>query len=78
MNPNIPEKCNACGKALLLENLYVDDGCPCNSRRGVNFTPWECRLCRVDHCVKPGHRLMSLFGDAIAGMSGPAEPRGTR
>ena len=61
-NPNIPIQCNSCGKPLLLENLYVDDGCPCNSPRGVNFTPQPCALCELDCCVKPGHRLEQLFG----------------
>lgn len=62
MNPNIPERCNACGRPLLLEYLYVDDGCPCNSVRGVNFEPATCAACRADNCVKPGHRLAALFG----------------
>ena len=70
MNPNIPEKCNGCGKPLLLENLYCDDGCPCNTPRGVNFTPEPCSICGTGiliellgaGCVKPGHRLAKLFG----------------
>ena len=61
-NPNIPRNCTACGELLLLENLYVDDGCPCNSARGVNFKPQPCDLCRLDCCVKPGHRIPQLFG----------------
>lgn len=61
-NPNIPRNCNACGKILLMENLYVDDGCPCNSPRGVNFKPQTCFVCAVDDCVKPGHRLKELYG----------------
>ena len=36
MNLNIPKKCNGCGRPLLLENLDGDDGCPCNTPRGVN------------------------------------------
>jgi len=60
-HPNIPEACNGCGKPLLLENLYVDDGCPCNTPRGINFQPQPCQTCRTDNCVKPGHRLYELF-----------------
>lgn len=62
MNPNIPVLCNGCGLPLLLENLYVDDGCPCNTPRGVNFKPLPCPICKMDNCVKPGHRLETLFG----------------
>jgi len=61
MNPNIPEKCKGCGAPLLLENLFTDDGCPCNTPRGINFKPKPCKLCQVDNCVKPGHRLYELF-----------------
>jgi len=53
-NPNIPTQCNGCGKPLFLENLYVDDGCPCNTPRGVNFKPAPCPTCKTDNCVKPG------------------------
>lgn len=60
-NPNIPWKCNGCGAPLLLENLFADDGCPCNTPRGVNFAPQPCALCRID-CVKPGHHIEELFG----------------
>ncbi len=66
-NPNIPTSCRACGKALLLENLFVCDGCPCNSANGVNFAPMPCALCRVEHCTRPGHRLVAIFGEACAG-----------
>ncbi len=58
---NIPRSCNHCGTWLRLENLFVDDGCPCNSRRGINFEPLPCSLCKTD-CVKPGHHLEHLFG----------------
>lgn len=68
MNPHIPIACNGCGQQLLLANLYCDDGCPCNSPRGVNFRPQDCGRCGVDNCVKPGHRLAALFGVP------PAEP----
>lgn len=61
-NPNIPEKCNGCGRPLLMANIYVDDGCPCNTPRGVNFPPKTCEICRTGNCVKPGHRLQELLG----------------
>lgn len=61
-NPNIPAECRTCGRLLLLENLYVDDGCPCNSPRGNNFQPMACSICRQHDCVKPGHRLGMIFG----------------
>jgi hypothetical protein len=64
MNPTIPAKCNGCGNPLLLENLFVDDGCPCNTPRGVNFKPAPCAC--GDECVKPGHRLVALFGEHVA------------
>jgi hypothetical protein len=63
MNPNIPEKCNGCDKPILLENLYVDDGCRCNTMRGINFEPMSCNICKTEDCVKPGHRLFILFGE---------------
>lgn len=66
MNPNIPQKCRECGEPLLIANLYADDGCTCNSRRGVNFKPALCGFCGVDDCVKPGHRLAQLFGSTVA------------
>ena len=59
----IPEKCNGCGKPLLLENLYVEDGCPCNTPKGVNIQPRGCATCGKP-CSRPGHRLLELFGDA--------------
>ena len=64
MNPNIPQKCNACDDPLLLENLFVEDGCPCNSPRGVNFKPISCAVCR-SVCSRPGHRIFALFGDMV-------------
>lgn len=57
----VPENCKSCGKPLLLRNLFVDDGCPCNSPRGVNFVPLPCDLCKTDNCVKPGHHLTSWW-----------------
>ncbi len=61
----LPDNCHHCGAPLLLKNLYVDDGCPCNSGRGVNLAPRECRVCLTANCVKPGHRLMALFGPNV-------------
>lgn len=77
MNPNIPEKCAYCHQPILLENLYCDDGCPCNSARGINFKPKECKICRVDNCVKPGHRLTELFGSYVAQCECGAEKSNT-
>ena len=54
----IPTRCNACGAVLALANLNVDDGCPCNSPRGVNLDPKPCVLCGTDDCVKPSHQAM--------------------
>lgn len=28
--------CKGCGKSLLIENAWMTDGCPCNSRLGIN------------------------------------------
>lgn len=64
MNPNIPSKCNACDEPLLLENLFVEDGCPCNSPLGVNFEPKQCAACGLP-CSRPGHRVRSLFGIGV-------------
>jgi hypothetical protein len=66
-NPNIPKECNGCGAPLLLQNLYVDDGCPCNTGRGINFRPQRCDICGASNCVKPGHRQRELFGVEVAG-----------
>lgn len=30
------ENCRGCGKQLQQENAWMEDGCPCNSPRGVN------------------------------------------
>lgn len=49
-------KCRGCGAPLLPENALADDGCPCNSARGLNWPPMPCAICRVDDCVKPAHR----------------------
>lgn len=62
MDTKLPSKCNGCGQPLLLENLYVDDGCPCNSSRGINMRPHTCGICQNTFCVKPGHHLSALFG----------------
>lgn len=53
--------CNGCGKPLLLENIYVDDGCPCNTKRGINFEPRHCSICGTENCVKPAHHLSNIF-----------------
>jgi len=58
---SIPTTCRACGAPLLLASLFVDDACPCNSPKGVNFKPQWCEVCK-EECVKPGHRLTALFG----------------
>lgn len=59
MTANFPPACRACGQPLLLQNAYVDDGCPCNSPRGVNVAPGNCRICRDSDCVKPAHRVIA-------------------
>lgn len=74
-NPNIPDKCNACGEPLLLENLFVEDGCPCNSALGVNFRPTPCAACGVP-CSRPGHRLRALFGVPVVDATAAALPTG--
>ncbi len=28
--------CRGCGKPLLPENAWMEDGCPCNSPKGIN------------------------------------------
>lgn len=30
------QPCMGCGKPLLVENAWMDDGCPCNTPAGVN------------------------------------------
>jgi len=54
----IPKNCRGCGELLLLENINVDDGCPCNSPRGVNLVPKQCTLCGSQTCVKPAHHII--------------------
>lgn len=34
--PYASDNCQGCGKPLLLEKAWMTDGCPCNSRLGVN------------------------------------------
>jgi dCMP deaminase len=60
----VPDKCAACGRMILLRDLFVEDGCPCNSPRGVNFEPKSCRICK-EYCSRPGHRLRELFGEFV-------------
>jgi hypothetical protein len=67
--------CRGCGKPLLLENIYVDDGCPCNSQRGVNFQPRPCSICGTEACVKPAHHLPELFPSSQPSIK-PAKTRG--
>lgn len=33
---DLPKQCGGCGKPLLPENAWMEDGCPCNSPKGVN------------------------------------------
>lgn len=54
------EHCNGCRKPLLLRNLFVDDGCPCNAKFGINIVPRDCSRCKTK-CVKPGHHIEYLF-----------------
>lgn len=60
-SPTIPHLCNGCGAALLLENLFCEDGCSCNSPLGINFDPQECSICKQP-CARPGHHTKQLFG----------------
>lgn len=57
----ISRNCAGCGAPLFLSNVLVDDGCPCNSVRGINFEPRHCTICNDDNCVKPGHHLAALL-----------------
>lgn len=57
----ISGKCNACGSAFSMDNLHCDDGCPCNSPRGVNLQPMPCVACKSTGCIKPGHRISLLL-----------------
>lgn len=65
--------CNGCGERLLNENIFVDDGCPCNTPRGINFTPIHCDLCKAEDCIKPGHRIVVAFREHLAAIP-PREP----
>ncbi len=44
-----PTSCNDCGKALDPANYRIADGCPCNSKRGVNhgIVPRETCTCII-------------------------------
>lgn len=53
--------CNGCGHPLLLENLLCEDGCPCNTPRGVNYKPVPCAICG-EPCTRPGHHLKAVVG----------------
>lgn len=72
---NIPERCNACGEPLLFECLFVEDGCPCNSPRGINFPPKPCSLCGED-CTRPGHHLREILGDVTTDADDKARKEG--
>lgn len=69
----LDDTCRGCGKPLLMRNLFMDDGCPCNTKRGINLVPRPCRICGAEDCVKPGHRLVELFGAAAIGTAAPAQ-----
>ena len=58
MSIRIPTNCRGCGKPLLIENILVDDGCPCNTPRGINLVPKPCPMCRTQDCVKPQHHII--------------------
>lgn len=34
--PVYSNKCNGCGKPFVIENAWMEDGCPCNSAQGIN------------------------------------------
>lgn len=43
--------CRGCGKDLLPDNAWMEDGCPCNSPKGINEVPseaWKSRMSQVD------------------------------
>jgi hypothetical protein len=60
------KKCNGCGKTLLLEHMLCDDGCPCNTPRGINVPPRECRYCKTNDCVKPAHHIAEKLASDFA------------
>lgn len=47
---NPPNICRGCLKALLLENIRVADGCPCNSPRGINHGLVAKNICTCKIC----------------------------
>jgi hypothetical protein len=56
IEPRAPT-CRACGDWLRHKNAWMEDGCPCNSRRGVNdgLVCPQCRTVRKDaHCACRG------------------------
>lgn len=57
MMVSFPKTCNACGQPLLLENVFCEDGCPCNSPRGVNVPVRDCSFCMTE-CARPAHRII--------------------
>ena len=54
-----PRLCTGCGRPLLLENLFVCDGCPCNEATH-NFEARACAVCG-EPCSRPGHHLRSVY-----------------
>lgn len=39
--PGVSLHCNGCGRVLTEQNAWMEDGCPCNSPRGINENPLE-------------------------------------
>jgi len=48
--PEMRPICRGCGKPLLPENLWMADGCPCNSRRGINHGLVAKNICTCIEC----------------------------
>ena len=58
--PVIKPNCLGCGEPLVIENAWMTDGCPCNSKLGcnsMNETRWRL-LMRLQQ--KQAHELESL------------------
>ncbi len=52
-DPNILcnlDACRGCGEGLLPENRRIADGCPCNSRRGINHGLVAKNTCTCVEC----------------------------
>ncbi len=50
MTTAFDEICRGCDKPLLPENTNLSDGCPCNSRRGINHGLVDWNTCKCDWC----------------------------